>query len=68
MTFVARVLAALAVLALATPAFACGGAKKTTHTAEAKTTEKDAVAKSEKKSEAKTAKAEKPQKPATVQN
>jgi hypothetical protein len=68
MTLVARVLAALSVLALATPAFACDGAKKTTHTAQAKSTEKDTVAKSEKKSEAKPAKPETAQKPATAQN
>ena len=69
MTLVARVLAALSVLALATPAFPCGAAKeKTTHTAQAKTTEKDAVAKSEKKAAEKTTKAETPQKPATAQN
>lgn len=64
---VARVLAALSVLALATPAFPCGGAKKTTHTAQASTTEKEKVAKSEKKAETKAAKAD-AEKPATAQN
>jgi hypothetical protein len=71
MKLVVRALAALAIVALATPAFACDGAKKTTTaSAEAKGTTKEAVAKSEKKAaaETKAAKADTAQKAGTAAN
>ena len=57
MKLVPRVLAVLAAVALATPAFACGD-KTTTKSAEAKpaTSQSQKVAKSESKSESKTEK------------
>jgi hypothetical protein len=58
-------LAALAVLALATPAFACDGMKKQTTTAAAQEKAKPEK-KAEAKAEAKTAQA--PAKPVAVQN
>jgi Flp pilus assembly protein TadB len=65
MKIVVRVLAALAVIALATPALACDGAKKQTTTASAKEKARPEK-KADAKAEAKTAQA--PAKPAPVQN
>jgi hypothetical protein len=60
-----RVLAALAVVALATPALACDGAKKQTTTASAQEKQhKDKKAAAEKTAQA----AQAPAKPAAVQN
>jgi hypothetical protein len=55
MKIVVRALSVLAVLALATPAFACEGAKKTTMASseKAQTSTQKATAKAEKKADAK---------------
>lgn len=69
MKLVLRAATALAILGLATPAFPCGENKMTTASSTSPTTketkEKGAVAKSEKKAQAKTAK-ETPQKAAAT--
>jgi len=57
MKLVLRAATALAILGLATPAFPCGEKKMTTASStSASTKEKDAVAKTEKKAQTKTAK------------
>lgn len=71
MKIVVRALCALAVLALATPAFACDGAKKmTTASSEKAAKPTEATAKAEKKAEAKakTAQAQQQVKPASAAN
>jgi hypothetical protein len=72
MKIVVRALSVLAVLALATPAFACDGAKKTTMASSEKAqTSTQATAKAEKKADAKakTAQAQQQQvKPASAAN
>jgi hypothetical protein len=70
MKIVVRALCALAVLALATPAFACDGAKKmTTASSEKAAKPSEATAKAEKKAEkAKTAQAQQQVKPASAAN
>jgi len=71
MRIVVRALSVLAVLALATPAFACDGAKKTTMASSEKASTKEATAKVEKNAEtkAKSAQAQPQQvKPASAAN
>jgi hypothetical protein len=71
MKIVVRALCALAVLALATPAFACDGAKKmTTASNEKAATSTQPTAKAEKKAEAKakTAQAQQQVKPSSATN
>ena len=77
MKLVARVLAALAILALATPALACGEMKQTTTAstqpqtqpqAQSQTKAAKPVAKSDKKAESKGAKAAQQPKAQTAQN